>query len=504
MSDKINLVRVLTATTGNSTPITLGAAYSQLFMTPQEAGAIDGRTYTWLIVDGNNWELVRGAYTASGTTMARTTVLASRSGGVLGTSRISLSGTAQVRIVDSAADMDGVRGTRSVAGTSDALASTDQGYVVAYNNAAAVAVSLAQAGTAGLLDGWACWVRNRGAGAVTITPTTSTVNGAATLVLPTNMGAFIWSDGTNYHAFVVPVTAPLLAANNLADVANAATALGNLKGVSYGAAQSLTAAQQDQARANIAIVGRNKIVNGGFTVNQRVYVSSAALAAGVYAHDRWKAGASGCTYTFTQSGNPFTTITITAGSLQQIIEGVNIEGGTYTLSWTGTAQGKINGGTVASSPLTVAGLTAGSNVTVEFGTGTLGSVQFEIGSVASPFEFRPISVEIAQCQRYYETNYNTGVAPGSVVNIIPDMMLFSHVSGGLGMTMIFQVRKRAAPTMTIYDAVGAAGKVTYYNGSWTNGGAISSQTQSSTAFYVQSNITNALQSALMFTASAEL
>lgn len=236
MSDKVSLVRVLTSATGNSTPITLGLAYSQLFMTTAEAGAVDGRTYTWLIVDGNNWELVKGVYTASGTTAARTTVIASRSGGTLGTSRITLSGTAQVRIVESAVDMDGVRGTRSVTGTSDALAATDLGYVVTYSNAASVAVSLAQAGTASLYDGWATWVQNLGVGTVTITPATSTINGATTLVLATNMGAFIWSDGANYHAYFVPVSKPLLAANNLAELSGT-TAQQGLALKNIGAAQ---------------------------------------------------------------------------------------------------------------------------------------------------------------------------------------------------------------------------------------------------------------------------
>jgi hypothetical protein len=45
----------------------------------------------------------------------------------------------------------------------------------------------------------------------------------------------------------------LLAANNLSDVANAATSLGNLGGVSYAAAQSLTGAQQTQAQSNIGV-----------------------------------------------------------------------------------------------------------------------------------------------------------------------------------------------------------------------------------------------------------
>lgn len=229
MSHKLNLVRVLTTASGTGTSITLGGAYSQSFMTPAEAGAIDGRTYTYLISDGNNWEIGRGAYTASGTTLDRTTVLASRSGGTLGTSRISLSGSAQVRFIESAEDMDGVRGTRAVTGTSDAIANADQGYAITYSNASAIAATIAQAGASSqFLDGWACWIKNTGAGALTITPTTSTINGGSSLVLAQNLGAMIWSDGTNYHAFVMPVTKPLLAANNLSDLASAATARINL------------------------------------------------------------------------------------------------------------------------------------------------------------------------------------------------------------------------------------------------------------------------------------
>jgi hypothetical protein len=43
------------------------------------------------------------------------------------------------------------------------------------------------------------WVDNRGAGALTITPTTSTIDGAASLALTTNQGCLVASDGTNYY-----------------------------------------------------------------------------------------------------------------------------------------------------------------------------------------------------------------------------------------------------------------------------------------------------------------
>ena len=149
----------------------------------------------------------------------------------------------------------------------------------------------------------------------------------------------------------------------------------------------------------------NRIINGGFILNQRVYVSGTSLASGTYGHDRWKGGASAGTYTFTQGSlGVNTTITITAGSIIQVIEGCNLaEGGTYVLSWTGTAQGRLNGGSYgASGTVTVTGWVAGTNLNVEFNTGTCGNIQLEIGSTATSFDYRDYGRELILCQRYYQ------------------------------------------------------------------------------------------------------
>ena len=117
-------------------------------------------------------------------------------------------------------------------------------------------------------------------------------------------------------------------------------------------------------------LNRQAIINGGFTVNQRIYVSNAVLASGSYGHDRWKAGASGGDYTFTQLASS-TQITIEAGkTLIQVIEDKNVVGGTYTLSWTGTAQARAGvdtatpAGGYADSPLTISAQTAGTVMSV--------------------------------------------------------------------------------------------------------------------------------------------
>jgi len=150
--------------------------------------------------------------------------------------------------------------------------------------------------------------------------------------------------------------------------------------------------------------------NSGFSVNQRGYVTGVPLASGAFGHDRWKAGAGGCTYMFTQSGGPATTITITAGTLQHVVEGLSVAGGNYMLSWTGTAQGRVGAGAYAPSPVAVTGIVAGANTTIEFNAGTLSQVKFEVGTVASPWLARDAAGELANCQRFYVANLVAGVA----------------------------------------------------------------------------------------------
>lgn len=95
-----NLARMTTATAGTGT-ITLGSAVSG-FLTFADAGVSDGDVVSYAITDGSNSEVGRGTYTASGTTLARTTVVNSTNAG----SAISLSGSAQVMITVLAEDVE--------------------------------------------------------------------------------------------------------------------------------------------------------------------------------------------------------------------------------------------------------------------------------------------------------------------------------------------------------------------------------------------------------------
>ena len=92
-----NLARMTTATTGTGT-LTLGSAATG-FISFATAGVSDGETITYAIEDGNDREIGRGTYTASGTTLTRSVLKSTNAG-----SAINLSGTAQVFITNAAED----------------------------------------------------------------------------------------------------------------------------------------------------------------------------------------------------------------------------------------------------------------------------------------------------------------------------------------------------------------------------------------------------------------
>lgn len=147
---------------------------------------------------------------------------------------------------------------------------------------------------------------------------------------------------------------------------------------------------------------RNVLINPLFDHNQRIVSGTVTLSAGAYGHDRWKAGASGCTYTFS-TNNGVTTINISAGSLLQPIEAGAFagRGGDYVLSWAGTAQGRINSGSYGNSGEVSATCDGSANVSIEFGAGTVSLVQFEREYVTE-FSTRSSPLEQVMCERFHQ------------------------------------------------------------------------------------------------------
>lgn len=143
-------------------------------------------------VDGTTITATSGVISAVGGSGTVTSVAAG-CGNTTGGSPITSTGTISAAIT-----------RRANTATTDTIVSTDCGNVVSESNASPVAATIAQAGTTGFAAGSYFWICNINAGAVTITPTTSTIGGASTLVVNAGSAAHpnctgFQSDGTNYN-----------------------------------------------------------------------------------------------------------------------------------------------------------------------------------------------------------------------------------------------------------------------------------------------------------------
>jgi len=180
-------------------------------------------------------------------------------------------------------------------------------------------------------------------------------------------------------------------------------------------------------QAIVSVTGTgNILINSNFLINQRSYTSGTALSSGAYGVDRWKATSNNSSMTFTYSANGFPVTINSGGSFAQVVEQFNIPGsGSYTLSWSGTATGRVyNSGATApsyaASPITVT-LDGTANVVVEFeasgGTKTLEKVQLEKGTSATNWRLQSngYEAELAKCQRYYHRISGTSSTVTSLI-----------------------------------------------------------------------------------------
>uniref|UniRef100_A0A6M3INS8 Uncharacterized protein n=1 Tax=viral metagenome TaxID=1070528 RepID=A0A6M3INS8_9ZZZZ len=88
----------------------------------------------------------------------------------------------------------------------------------------------------------------------------------------------------------------------------------------------------------------------------------------------------------------------------------------------------------------------------------LSQVQFEIGSVATDFEYRQFGDEFAKCRRYYQLSYSYGTYPGAATSngAKTGSVLYANTVGSGDR---FVVDMRAAPTVTIWNPDGTSGEV---------------------------------------------
>jgi hypothetical protein len=231
---------------------------------------------------------------------------------------------------------------------------------------------------------------------------------------------------------------------------------------------------------------RNRIINGGMAIDQRNAGASVSSGLNVitYTLDRWSVAAGGAAVTVQRLGSAgayYMNVTGAAGNtiaiLRHRIEAANIAdlaGQTVTVSFVcssstatqvsvgaGYASAADNFTTVTSiSSVSKTITSAGTTYTVQFalpanaangielsfglsnftsGTFSITNVQLEGGLVATPFERRPVGLELALCQRYFE------VVSGVSITTRPAYTPYG-----------FKVSKRVTPTLSLF-AGGVAG-----------------------------------------------
>jgi hypothetical protein len=187
---------------------------------------------------------------------------------------------------------------------------------------------------------------------------------------------------------------------------------------------------------------RNLLINPGFTINQRGYVSGTATTVGnQYVLDRWFVPTVGQSLTWTDSVG-VRTVTTPASGIYQFFEPSAFPGTqTYTLSWSGTANGFIYQSTGFTAVSNGGSVTIPGNVStaVHFNSGTVSNPQLEPGPVATAFERRHIALELAMCKRYFQW--------------VPFNMSFYAPSAGSGLEVgITWTEMRASPTASSIQA----------------------------------------------------
>ena len=237
---------------------------------------------------------------------------------------------------------------------------------------------------------------------------------------------------------------------------------------------------------------RNRIINGAMQIAQRATSgtsgSTVPTTTATYPSlDRWYAYATGATVTVAQAAGTVPiknnlavtgAASVTAVGVGQRIEQLNsydLAGSTATLSvnisntllttvtWTASyatsadtwsSKTQIATGTfTVTSTLTnyTASISIPSAATTGIeilftvgaqisGTWTIGNVQLEAGSTASPFEYRSYGVELALCERYYYKI--TGLANTMICSV------GANGAASAGGVVVFPVTMRSAPVFT--------------------------------------------------------
>ena len=245
------------------------------------------------------------------------------------------------------------------------------------------------------------------------------------------------------------------------------------------------------------------------TLSFQVYSSVTGTFGGVL---RNSAGNYSYPFTYTvSSANTWTSISITvagptSGTWIGATNGIGI-----TVLFSMGAGSTLLGTAGSWSANAYAGATGQTNlVSTNGATFYITGVQLEVGSSATGFEYVNYQTSLSNCMRYYEKSWDAGTAVGTATLI---GLKYSSASAGANTTgyladgIIYQVPKRATPTVTTYDNAGNSGKLNRENigvGTTNNVTSSTSPIGTSTCFIYTSGSATANGISYQYTLSAEL
>lgn len=360
--------------------------------------------------------------------------------------------------------------------------------LVIFNNASGVAVTLPQAGTSGnFFSGCTIKVQNVGLGNVTITPTTSLINGGAATVVPAGSSMSIDTDNTNYFAqggggggggaVGEFVNFRNLLDNGAMNVAQRGTGATACSGTAGSTTTTYTA---DRWLCNVNVTsqaGMSQVVTAsptpptGFQNALNVWRNSAALTQPVCMFQEVPTASAvnlqGQVATFSASLQALAGLSADNGNVVNmfIMTGTGTDEGLATLTaspaitpaFTGLASTITAAKTITTSwarysvtgtiPATAKEIAVaicftptatGSGATDGF---SMTGAQLEQGQQASSFEFRPIAIETALAQRYYWQ-----IADAASTFTFPSSCVTTTANTTVRCTVIAPVTMRAVPT----------------------------------------------------------
>jgi len=179
---------------------------------------------------------------------------------------------------------------------------------------------------------------------------------------------------------------------------------------------------------------KNLLINAGFRVNQRLYVSgSATVSDDQYTLDRWRVLVLGESVDF-QALAADNTIQAPSGGMGQKIEALNIKGGIYTIQWEGLATCRVNGVSRKTGESFV--LESGLVADVVFYGGSVNKPQIEEGSIRTGFEYVSIGDDMNMCQRFFQKIVGMRAA------------IYSSLSSTYFVSAALIIELRASPTVS--------------------------------------------------------